>query len=210
MSLLVGICGGSGSGKTTLAEMVAEHFGPRRAASLAFDNYYRDRADLSPSERAMVNYDHPDSLDIELFVAHLTALRASREVAVPIYDFTTHRRTTSVHIVDPRPVVVVEGILLLAFPEVAELLDLSVYRECPEDVRFDRRLERDVSERGRTPDSVHAQFAATVKPMHDRFVEPSMAEADLVTMSTEELEQARARVLDSVQQLVAERAVGLT
>ncbi len=203
MTLLIGICGGSGSGKTTLANMVAQHFGHRSSASFAFDSYYLDQGHLAASERALVNFDHPDSLDVALFVQHLRDLRAGSEIAVPVYDFSTHSRTNDVHIVDPRPIVVVEGILLLAFPEIRECLDLTVYRDCPEQTRFDRRLARDVAERGRTPESVAEQFAATVKPMHDRFVQPSMDVASLVTLFSEELEDANLRVLAEIIKLQA-------
>ncbi len=203
MTLLIGICGGSGSGKTTLATMVAQHFGHRRSATFAFDSYYLDQAHLGPTERALVNFDHPDSLDVDLFVQHLQDLRAGSEIAVPVYDFSTHSRTNDVHIIDPKPIVVVEGILLLAFPEIRECLDLTVYRDCPEQTRFDRRLARDVAERGRTPQSVADQFAATVKPMHDQFVQPSMDVATLVTPSSEELEHASVRVLAQIAKLQA-------
>ncbi len=203
MSLLIGICGGSGSGKTTLAQLVAQHFGHQYSTSFAFDSYYRDQAHLSAADRALVNFDHPDSLDVELFVEHLQTLRSGSEVAVPVYDFSTHSRTDDVHIIDPKPIVVVEGILLLAFPEIRECLDLTVYRDCPESVRFDRRLARDVAERGRTPASVTDQFAATVKPMHDLFVQPSMDVADMITLFSEELEDANTRVLAQIAKLQA-------
>ena len=140
VSLLVGICGGSGSGKTTLAHLVADQLGPDRSTIIPFDAYYREQSHLSAAERTAVNYDHPSSLDDQLFLAHLLDLHRGREVAVPSYDFTTHTRTREVRIVEPRPVVILEGILLLAFDEVRRTLDLSVFRDCPEDVRFVRRL----------------------------------------------------------------------
>ncbi|MGH1504025.1 MAG: uridine kinase [Acidimicrobiales bacterium] len=206
MSILVAISGGSGSGKTTLAEMVAERLGSDRAASLQFDSYYVDQAHRTPEERAAVNYDHPESLDHRLFAEHLEALRAGREAAVPVYDFATHSRTADVHIVEPRPVVVADGILLLAYPELVATFDLRVYRACPEPVRFERRLARDIADRGRTADSVHAQFAATVKPMHDEFVAPSQAHADIVTRhGEEELDAATERVLAAIDALVTTR-----
>ncbi len=201
VGMLIGICGGSGSGKTTLADMVAAELGPTRAASLAFDNYYRDLTHLTFEERVDTNFDHPDSLDVELFVNHLLALREGHEVAVPIYDFATHTRTTNVHILEPKPVVVVEGILLLAYPELADVFDLSVYRSCPEAIRFERRVERDIAERGRTPESVREQFDATVKPMHDQFVAPSRAHADIVTDHVEELHDACNRVMAAIDEL---------
>lgn len=198
VTTLVGICGGSGSGKTTIARLVAADLG---AAQLAFDTYYCDQSHLTPDQRAQVNYDHPDSLDVQLFGAHLDELAAGRSIDSPIYDFSTHSRTTETERVDPGDVVVIEGILLLAFPEIAERLDLRVYRDCPENVRFARRLRRDMSERGRTELSVYQQFEATVKPMHDEYVEPCRVTADIVTEFDEELHAAADRVIAAVTEL---------
>lgn len=187
MSLLLGICGGSGSGKSTLAEGVVSRLGPARASLLAFDTYYRDHGHLTPEQRAEVNYDHPDSLDIELFTAHLDALLAGQDIEAPVYDFATHTRPGETMYVEARNIVVVEGILLLAFEDIANRLSVRVFRDCPEALRFTRRLERDIAERGRTPESVTRQFKATVKPMHDLFVQPSAASADLVISGEGEL-----------------------
>lgn len=183
--------------------MVADHFGHSTSTTFAFDNYYSDQSQLSSDERALLNFDHPDSLDVDLFVKHLLALKAGSEVAVPVYDFTTHSRTSDVHIIDPKPVVIVDGILLLAFPEIRECLDLSVFRDCPETVRYERRLARDAAERGRTPDSVQAQFLATVKPMHDEYVQPSLDVADVVTLFSEELADAKVRVVHEIERIEA-------
>ncbi len=181
MSLLVGICGGSGSGKTTLAERVRADLGPERTALLSFDTYYKDQSHLTYEERCNLNFDHPDTLDFELFLEHLDALAAGHPVDLPVYDFSTHARVADRTVrLDPHPIVVVEGILLFAFAEVAERLHLRVYRECPQHIRYARRLQRDTTERGRTADSVEAQFTATVAPMHDRYVVPSAARAHLV------------------------------
>ncbi len=198
---MIGICGGSGSGKTTLARLLAEDLGPSTCSVLAFDSYYCDQSHLTPPARAEVNYDHPDSLDGSLLSSHLMALRNNVEVAVPIYDFATHTRTADVEIIDPRPVVIVEGILLLAYPGIRDALDLSVYRECPEDVRFARRSARDVQERGRSQASVSKQFATTVQPMHDAFVRPSSAFADITIPYGLEVEDAATVVLHAIAQL---------
>ena len=185
MSLLVGICGGTGSGKTTLAKRLVDRLcdvsGPRTAIVLNFDAYYFDQGQLSPADRALVNYDHPDSLDGELLVEHLHQLQSGREVAIPVYDFSTHTRTADLRIVEPAEVVVVEGILLFAFEPIWNQLDFRVFRRCPDEVRFRRRIKRDRAERGRSLASIKAQLRTTVKPMHDRFIEPHAERADFVT-----------------------------
>ncbi|MFT7598538.1 MAG: uridine kinase [Acidimicrobiales bacterium] len=200
---LVGICGGSGSGKSTLAAAVAAGLGTDVASLLAFDTYYRDHGHLTPAERADVNYDHPDSLDVALFVKHLDALIAGQTIDVPLYDFATHTRTEQTTQLQPQRYTVVEGILLFAFPEIAKRMTLRVYRDCPERTRFQRRVRRDVAERGRTPESVAKQFDATVKPMHDKFVQPSMEHAHLIIPGDGVLQDSTARVLIAIEQLGA-------
>jgi uridine kinase len=147
---------------------------------LALDAYYCDRSDLDADERADLNYDHPDSLDIDLFSDHLTQLANRNPIECPVYDFATHTRLAKTRRIEPAPVVVVDGILLLADERLVHLFDMRIFRQCPEDVRLDRRIERDVMYRGRTEASVRKQFAATVKPMHDRFVAPSAQHADVI------------------------------
>jgi len=175
-----GICGGSGAGKTTLTRRVLSSLGTDLVSVLAFDSYYRDLTSIPMSERVARNYDHPDSLDHELFVTHLDMLRAGRAIEVPIYDFATHTRRAETERVDAHPLVVVEGILLASFPEVAQRIDLLVFIDVSEDIRLQRRIKRDVAERGRQPDDVRRQFAETVAPMHDLYVEPFKRSADRV------------------------------
>ena len=172
MATTFGICGGSGAGKTTLAVEVIERVGATRVSLLAFDAYYRDLSHISMEERQLVNYDHPDSLDHELFIEHLGHLRSGNDVEVPEYDFATHTRTGRTSPVEAREIVLVEGILLFALPGILELLDVAVFLDVPEPVRLQRRVQRDVAERGRDPDDVRRQFAATVAPMHEEFVQP--------------------------------------
>ncbi len=203
MSVLIGICGGSGSGKSTLAAAVAARLGTKRAGLLPFDTYYRDHGHLTPQERAAVNYDHPDSLDRELFIEHLDLLARGVDVATPVYDFATHTRSSDTLELVATEFIVVEGILLFSFPEITDRLALRIFRDCPERTRFRRRVRRDVAERGRTPESVAAQFEATVKPMHDRYVQPSMDIADKVVPGDGDLDRAAEQVTEDVLGLVA-------
>ena len=191
---LVGIAGGSCAGKTALAEGLASRLGDRLTV-LQFDHYYRDHGHLPMRERALVNYDHPDSLDGRLFVTHLDVLAAGRAVEAPVYDFATHRRTSTTDQVGPSPVVAVDGILLLAFPAVRQRLGLVVYVDAPAEVRLERRVVRDVAERGRTEAGVRAQFAATVAPMYEQWVAPFAQEADLLLDGLADPKQAVEAVL---------------
>lgn len=177
--VMLAIAGGSGSGKSTFTRALTEALGPDRLCVLAFDSYYRDQSHLAPEDRALVNYDHPDALDVELFQEHLGLLRAGVAVAVPRYDFSTHSRLGSTDLVDPRPVVIAEGILVLSVP-AQDLFDLRVFVDAPDEVRLGRRVERDVAERGRSPADVRRQWEATVQPMFTRFVSDGRAKADFV------------------------------
>jgi uridine kinase len=177
---VLGIAGGSGSGKSTVVGRLLRQDGGESVAYLPHDAYYLTRADMPASVRDEDNWDHPDALDNALFVEHIDALRAGRAVERPVYDFAHDRRSAGTMRVEPRPVLLVEGILLLAIPEVRDRLDLKVFIDTPSDLRVLRRMVRDVNERERTADAVMAQYLATVRPMHDRFVEPSKRFADVV------------------------------
>lgn len=209
--LLVGVSGGSGSGKSSLARALVTGLGPARTALLAYDAYYRDGSALSPEQRAALNYDVPEAFDHALFLEHLAALRAGRPVRPPAYCFVTHRRTGYAAAVPPRPIVVVEGVLLLWEPAVRATLDLRIYLDAPERVRLERRLARDVAERGRTTDAVLAQFAASVRDAHRTYVEPTRAMADLVLGTTGRLEPiaeiAVAVILDRFARRGGERRI---
>lgn len=178
--LIIGIGGGSGSGKTTIASALLEQAGHDNAALILHDSYYRDLAHLPLEERAAVNYDHPDSLETELLVEHLHALRHGAAIDKPLYDFTTHTRRAETERVEPRPVILIEGVLVLAEPALRAVMDLKIFVDTDSDLRFMRRLERDIKDRGRTLESVFEQYLATVRPMHVQFVDPSKAAADLV------------------------------
>jgi uridine kinase len=176
--LFIGIAGGSGSGKTTIAEAVTTAL--PGVAIVQHDAYYRHLPELSLEERAKVNYDHPASLETELLVAHLQGLRSGRPFPRPVYDFTSHLRSPATVTVEPAPVLIVEGILVLAEPELRSMFDLKIFVDTDSDIRLGRRLERDIAERGRSVGSVLEQYFRTVRPMHVEFVEPSKRHADLI------------------------------
>ena len=178
--LFIAIAGGSGSGKTTIARSVVDLVGKDRVIYLQQDAYYRNNAHLSLEDRAKINYDHPDSLELELMVTQLDALRDGLPIERPVYDFAAHNRTAETITLVPQPAVIVEGILVLSDPRLRERFDLRVYIDTDADLRLIRRLRRDIIERGRTVDSVLAQYEKTVRPMHDRFVEPSKRYADII------------------------------
>ncbi len=178
--LVIGIAGGSGSGKTTVANVILQRVGPERIAYLPHDAYYRDLTNLPTTQRLQVNFDHPNSLENELLIEHVRKLRNMEAIDLPIYDFTHDRRTDkSIHI-EPKGVIVVEGILIFAEPQLRELFDVKIFVDTDADIRFIRRLERDIHERGRTIDSVIKQYTTTVRPMHLEFVEPSKRYADVI------------------------------
>ncbi len=178
--ILIGVAGGTGSGKTTVVRSLAESLSDEDVAVLQHDAYYRDRSHLPPLERQNINYDHPDALETSLLVSHLQQLLEARPVEIPIYDFTTHTRKRETRRVQPQKVLIVEGILIFVDPALRDLMDIRLFVETDDDVRFIRRLERDIEERGRTMRSVIEQYLTTVKPMHLQFVEPSKRYADLI------------------------------
>ena len=178
--IIVGVAGGTGSGKTTVSQAILDRVGRDRIAYLQHDSYYRDRSHVLPEERAKTNFDHPDALESELLAQHLASLKAGQAVEVPVYDFTTHTRETRTVTVAPRKVILVEGILIFAERALRELMDIKVFVDTDVDIRFIRRLQRDITERGRTVESVIRQYTETVRPMHLEFVEPSKRYADVI------------------------------
>ena len=180
MSLIIGICGGTGSGKTTVANRILESVSADEVVFIQQDSYYRNINDLPLDYRNIANFDHPDALDNDLLVNHVRRLKAGESVELPLYDFKTSTRMSDTRQVESKPIVIVEGILIFADPRLLEQMDIKVFVDTPDDVRFIRRLRRDLAERGRTVESVIEQYIATVRPMHMQFVEPSKRHADVI------------------------------
>lgn len=180
MTLVIGICGGTGSGKTTVANRLLEATGARDVVFLQQDSYYRNLTDMPLDFRNRANFDHPEAIDGDLLVEHLRALRRGETVELPVYDFREHVRRPETARTPPRPIIIVEGILIFADKRLLDEMDIKVFVDTPDDIRFIRRLRRDIAERGRTVDSVIEQYTATVRPMHMQFVEPSKRCADVI------------------------------
>ena len=179
-TIVIGIAGGSGSGKTTLADTLVSYFGENEVSILRHDNYYKRNDDLSYEERAKLNYDHPDAFDTELLCEHIRQLKAGRPIDMPVYDYSVHNRSEKTIRIQPNPVIILEGILILAEPRLVELMDFKIFVDTDADERILRRIIRDVNDRGRSLDSVIRQYRETVKPMHDQFVEPSKRTANII------------------------------
>lgn len=178
--MFIGICGGTGSGKTTIARQILDSVGIGNVVLVEQDSYYRNLADMPLDERHQANFDHPDSIDSDMLVNHLIRLKQGLPVEMPLYDFVTHTRSDRIEVIEPRPVVIVEGILIFAEPRVLDLLDVRVFVDTPDDVRLMRRLRRDINERGRTFERTLEQYERTIRPMHFEFVEPSKRHADVI------------------------------
>jgi len=178
--LVIGIAGGTGSGKTTVAKVIIDRVGANHIAFIPHDAYYKDLANLEPAQRTTINFDHPDSLDTSLMIEHIKSLKNHHSIELPIYDFVTHTRTVETAHIEPQPVILVEGILILAERGLRDLFDVKIFVDTDPDIRFIRRLERDIAERGRTSSSVIHQYMSTVRPMHLEFVEPSKRYADVI------------------------------
>lgn len=179
-SLVIGICGGTGSGKTTITQRIVEALPSGTVQVLQQDHYYRPMDHLTLEERARQNFDHPNSIDTALLVDHVARLRGGEAIERPVYDFTEHRRLPQTVRLEPRPALVVEGILIFENAALRALMDIKIFVDTDADVRFIRRLERDIRERGRSVESVIRQYQSTVRPMHLDFVEPSKRYADLI------------------------------
>jgi uridine kinase len=178
--VVIGVAGGTASGKTTLVDQIIHFSGGDRVVVLRQDNYYRPLDDLPVEERALVNFDHPDAIDLELLAEHVRSLSRGESIESPTYDFLTHSRAEGTRSLEPKRVVLVEGILVLAVAELRDLMDLKIFVDTDHDLRLIRRLRRDVEQRGRTFDSVTERYLEQVRPMHEQYVEPSRGYADIV------------------------------
>jgi uridine kinase len=199
---VIGVAGGTGSGKTTLARALVESLPPGSATLLAHDCYYRDRSHLTPLEREQVNFDEPLALDSDLLVQHIAVLRTNQPVDCPEYDFVSHTRRLHCRRVEPSPIIVIEGILLFAVPNLREAFDLRVFVDTDDDVRLLRRIRRDLTERGRDLESVENQYLSSVRPMHRLHVEPARTHADLIVPHGGHNQAALAVLTAYLQQLL--------
>lgn len=201
----IAVAGGTGSGKTTVAEEILKRVGADRIAYLQHDSYYFDRGRMPLDPRNLPNFDHPNSLETELLVKHLKQLKTGHAAQVPIYDFTTDRRSDEVRHIEPQPVILVEGLLIFAEKKLRELFDIKIFVDTDNDIRFIRRLRRDIAERGRTMEAVIDQYLNTVRPMHLEFVEPSKRYADVIIpgggFNTVALDMVVARIEGMLQPL---------
>lgn len=202
--IVIGVAGGTGSGKTTVSQQILERIGSQQIAFLQHDSYYCEESHLPLVERAKRNYDHPESLDTPLLVEHLLRLRRGEAVAVPVYDFATYSRGDEPRMVMPAPVVLVEGILIFAEASLRELMDIRIFVDTDADIRFIRRLRRDIFERGRSLDSVVEQYLGTVRPMHLEFVEPSKRYAHLIVPEGGRNQVAMEMIISRIHKLLDE------
>ena len=201
--MICGIAGGANAGKTTIVNALKERFEAedKALAILPLDSYNRDHSDLSLVDRAKINFDHPDAFEHDLYLKHLALLKQGEVVDIPVYDFSTHSRTTEVERIEPAELIIGEGHLLFVIPEVVREFDARIFISAPEELRLKRRLERDVRERGRTPESIRTQFATTVNPMHDKYIEPSSSLADLILQGSAPIEESLEKVLEYIDEI---------
>ena len=203
--LVIGIAGGSGSGKTTLMRNLTEGFGDGITV-LSHDNYYRAHDDLPFEQRSKLNYDHPDAFETDLMIEHLKQLKQGKAIQCPVYDYTIHNRTAETITVEPKSVIIVEGILIFENKALCDLMDIKIFVDTDDDVRLIRRIKRDVAKRGRSLQSVLSQYLETVKPMHEQFVEPSKKNADLVVLEGGNHLVALNMIMSQIQHHIDHRA----
>ena len=202
---IIGVAGGTAAGKTTIVSKLYDYYGNNTCVVIGQDSYYKDHNNLNYKQRIMINYDHPNSIDIDLFHGNLVSLKNGHQINKPTYDYKTHTRNTSFESVAPKKLIFVEGTLVLHFKRLVNLMLKKIYIYAPEKIRFDRRVSRDISERGRSLDSVLKQYKETVYPMHKRFVEPSKSIADINISGENKMEKSVQKIITSIDSLLLKR-----
>lgn len=199
--ITIGVYGGTGSGKTTIVTQILSEFPTSEIQVISQDSYYKDNSDISFEERCMLNFDHPDAIDFELLCKHIHALKNGETIAQPIYCFKTHNRTKETVSVSPKKILIVEGILILNYPKLRSMFDLKVYVDAESDMRMERRVSRDITERGRTPEEVLNRYIKTLKPMHQQFIEPMKVHADVVIENHQNDPLDLTKLIDKIKSL---------
>ena len=199
--ITIGVYGGTGSGKTTIVAQIVSELPTSEIQVISQDSYYKDNSDISFEERCMLNFDHPDAIDFELLCKHIRALKNGETIAQPIYSFKTHNRTGETVSVSPKKILIVEGILILNYPKLRSMFDLKVYVDAESDMRMERRVSRDITERGRTPEEVLSRYIKTLKPMHQQFIKPMKVHADVVIENHQNNPLDLTKLIDKIKSL---------
>ncbi|MDA9576006.1 uridine kinase [Flavobacteriaceae bacterium] len=199
--LTIGVYGGTGSGKTTIVEKIVSEFPSSDIQVISQDSYYKDNSDLSFEERCGLNFDHPDAIDFELLYQHVLALKNGETIQQPVYSFQTHNRTAETISISPKKILIIEGILILNYPKLRSFFDLKVFVDARSDMRMERRVSRDISERGRTPEEVLKRYMKTLKPMHQQFIEPMKIHADFVIENHKNAPVELSKLIDKINAL---------
>ena len=197
---LIGFCGGSGAGKTTLVSQLLNHYG-NKAVAIELDSYYKDSPGLTFKEREKINFDHPDSFDIDLLKEHLILLKSGNEIKKPIYDFKTHKRQKNTNTINPNTLIFLEGTLIFYFIELINIINLKIFIETKESIRYQRRIDRDIKQRGRTISNVKKQYQSTVKPMHVKYIEPLRSVAEVIISGELDIVDSTNRVIKKIDLL---------
>ena len=198
---LIGFCGGSGAGKTTLVSQLLNHYG-NKAVAIELDSYYKDSSGLTFKEREKINFDHPDSFDIDLLKEHLILLKSGNEIKKPIYDFKTHKRQKNTNTINPNTLIFLEGTLIFYFIELINIINLKIFIETKESIRYQRRIDRDIKQRGRTISNVKEQYQSTVKPMHEKYIEPLRSVAEVIIPGELDIVDSTNRVIKKIDLLI--------